>query len=124
MIGIAAWALVRLWRDRSLPPRFLGCMAGIVTLYGLIGLTRSHDFAGIVDYTRYTYISGILLLIGVGSLVGPIRIPEVQSRRLLTIVPLGGLLAAALVFNARLLLDGRDLFLTRAARTRSCGAAR
>jgi hypothetical protein len=119
VIAIAVWALMRLWRDRRLPPRFLGCMAGIVTLYGLIGLTRSHDFAGIVDYTRYTYISGILLLIGVGALVGPIRIPEVQSRRLLTIVPLGGLLAAALVFNARLLLDGRDLFLARAARTRA-----
>jgi len=119
VIVIAVWAAVRLWRDRCLPPRFLGCMAGIVTLYGLIGLTRSHDFAGIVDYTRYTYIAGILLLIGVGALVGPIRIPEVQSRRLLTIVPLGGLLAAALVFNARLLLDGRDLFLARAARTRA-----
>ena len=34
-------------------------------------------------------------------------------------VPLGGLVAAALVFNARLLLDGRDLFLLRAARTRA-----
>jgi hypothetical protein len=118
-LGIVVWALARVWRDRSLPPRFLGCIAGIVTLYGLIGLTRSHDFGGIVDYTRYTYISGILLLIGVGSLAGPIRIPKIQSRRLLTIVPLGGLLAAALVFNARLLLDGRDLFLTRAARTRA-----
>jgi hypothetical protein len=118
-VAIAVWALARLWRDRRLPPRFLGCVAAIITLYGLIGLTRSHDFAGIVDYTRYTYISGILLLIGVGSLAGPIRIPEVQSRRLLTMVPLGGLLAAALVFNARLLVDGRDLFLTRAARTRA-----
>jgi hypothetical protein len=119
VVAIALWAVAQLWRDRRLPPRFLGCMGAIVVLYGLIGLTRSHDFAGIVDYTRYTYISGILLLIGVGSLAGPIRVPVVQSRRLLMMVPLGGLLAAALVFNARLLLDGRDLFLTRAARTRA-----
>jgi hypothetical protein len=119
VIGIGLWAIVRLWRDRRLPPRFVGCIAGIVTLYGLIGLTRSHDFAGIIDYTRYTYVSGILLLIALGSLAGPIRIPEERRRRLLTLVPLGGLLAAALVFNARLLLDGRDLFLLRAARTRA-----
>jgi hypothetical protein len=118
-IGIGLWAIVRLWRDRRLPARFVGCIAGIVTLYGLIGLTRSHDFAGIVDYTRYTYISGILLLIALGSLAGPIRVPEERRLRLLTLVPLGGLLAAALVFNARLLLDGRDLFLLRAARTRA-----
>jgi hypothetical protein len=118
-VGIGLWAVVRLWRDRRLPPRFVGCIAGIVTLYGLIGLTRSHDFAGIIDYTRYTYVSGILLLIALGSLAGPIRVPEERRRRLLTVVPLGGLLAAALVFNARLLLDGRDLFLLRAARTRA-----
>jgi hypothetical protein len=118
-IGIGLWAIVRLWRDHRLPARFVGCIAGIVTLYGLIGLTRSHDFAGIIDYTRYTYISGILLLIALGSLAGPIRVPEERRLRLLTLVPLGGLLAAALVFNARLLLDGRDLFLLRAARTRA-----
>src|SRR6476469_2390587 len=46
-IGIGLWAVVRLSRDRRLPPRFVGCSAGIITLYGLIGLTRSHDFAGI-----------------------------------------------------------------------------
>jgi hypothetical protein len=119
VVGIATWALVRLWRDRGLPPRFVGCVAGIVVLYGLIGLTRFHDFNGIVDYTRYTYVSGILLLIAVGALAGPIRMPEERTRRLLTMVPLGGLVAAALVFNARLLLDGRDLFLLRAARTRA-----
>jgi hypothetical protein len=117
--GIAVWAVGRLWRDRTLPPRFVGCIAGIAVLYGLIGLTRSHDFAGIIGYTRYTYVSGILLLIAVASLAGRIDIPEERNRRLLTIVPLGGLLAAALVFNTRLLLDGRDLFLTRAARTRA-----
>jgi hypothetical protein len=119
VVGILVWAIARLWHDRRLPPRFVGCVAGIVTLYGLIGLTRSHDFAGIVDYTRYTYVSGILLLIAVGALAGPIQMPAERNRRLLTMVPLGGLLAAALVFNGRLLLDGRDLFLLRAARTRA-----
>jgi hypothetical protein len=117
--AIAVWAVGRLWRDRGLPPRFLGCIAAIAVLYGLIGLTRSHDFAGIIGYTRYTYVSGILLLIAVGSLAGRIDIPVERNRRLLTMIPLGGLLAAALVFNARLLFDGRDLFLLRAARTRA-----
>jgi hypothetical protein len=117
--AITAWALVRLWRDRSLPPRFVGCIAGIGTLYGLIGLTRAHQFAGIIDYTRYTYVSAILLLVGLSALVGRVALPPPGRARLIAVAVGGGLLAISLAFNARLLLDGRRLFLDRAAMTRA-----
>ena len=118
-LGIAAWALLRLRADRALPARFLGCVAGIVLLYGLIGLTRAHQFAGIIDYTRYTYVSGILLLVGLAALLGRVELPSPGRRRLVVVAAGGALLAVALVFNARLLVDGRELFLDRAAMTRA-----
>lgn len=117
--AIALWALVRLLRDRAIPPLFVGCAAGIVTLYGLIGLTRADKFEGIIDYTRYTYLSAILLMIGLSALVGRVTVPAPGRARLASIGVGGGLLAISLVFNARLLLDGRALFLDRAAMTRA-----
>ena len=68
------------WR-RQLAPRFVGCAAGIATLYGLIGLTRAHQFEGILDYTRYTYVGAIFLLVGV-SAARPDDLPEPGRRRL------------------------------------------
>jgi hypothetical protein len=117
--GIAIWAVLRLRRTRMLPPRFVGCLAGVAVLYGLIGLARADEFAGIVDYTRYTYISAILLLIGLSALVGRVRVPPPGRTRLVAVAVGGGLLAVALAFNLRLLLDGRELFLKRAAMTRA-----
>jgi hypothetical protein len=117
--AIALWALVRLLRDRAIPPRFVGCAAGIVTLYGLIGLTRADKFEGIIDYTRYTYLSAILLIIGLSALVGRVTRPAPGRARLALVGVGGGLLAISLVFNARLLIDGRGLFLDRAAMTRA-----
>jgi hypothetical protein len=117
--AIAAWALVLLWRDRGLPARFVGCIAGIATLYGLIGLTRAHQFEGIIDYTRYTYVSSILLLVGLSALVGRLELPAPGRGRLVFVATAGALLAVALAFNVRLLFDGRDLFLDRAAMSRA-----
>lgn len=116
---IGAWAVVRLWRDRRLPPRFVGSLAGIATLYGLIGLTRAHQFPGILDYTRYTYVSAILLVIGLSALLGRVELPSAGRLRLAVFAVTGAFLATSLVFNIRLLVDGRQLFLGRAAMTRA-----
>ncbi len=118
-VAIGAWTLFRLWRDRSLPPRFVGCVAGIVTMYGLIGLTRAHQFAGIIDYSRYTYVSAILLFIGLSALLGRVALPPPGRERLAAVAVAGAALAIALVFNVRLLIEGRELFLDRAAMTRA-----
>jgi len=117
--AIGAWAVVVIGRERPLPARFLGCVGGIAALYGLIGLTRAHQFEGIIDYTRYTYVSSILLLVGLSDLAGRIDLPGQGQRRLAFLATGGGLLAVALAFNLRLLFDGRDLFLDRAAMTRA-----
>ena len=117
--AIAAWAAFRLWRDRSLSPRFVGAIAGTVTLYALIGLTRGNQFAGFVDYTRYTYVASILLIVGLSALVGWVDVPAPGRPRLAGLAIAGGLLAVALVYNIRLLVAGRELFLGRAAMTRA-----
>ncbi|HET9458173.1 MAG TPA: hypothetical protein VFO78_12575 [Candidatus Limnocylindrales bacterium] len=117
--AIAAWAGMVIWRERRLPARFIGCVAGIATLYGLIGLTRAHQFEGIVDYTRYTYVASILLLIGLSDLAGRIELPRPGGGRVAFLAATGSLLAVALAFNIRLLFDGRELFLERAAMTRA-----
>jgi hypothetical protein len=116
---IAAWVIALFVGRGSLPRRFIGCVAGIVALYGLIGLVRADEFAGIIDYTRYTYISAILLLVGLSALLGRVALPALGRVRLAALVIGGGLLAVALAFNVRLLLDGRRLFLGRAAMTRA-----
>lgn len=118
-LAIGAWALLRLRRDRSLPPRFVGCVAGMVALYGLIGVTRAHQFEGIVDYTRYTYVSSILLVIGLSALVGRVAFPATDRARIAMIAATAGLLTLSLVWNVRLLVEGRDLFRERAAMTRA-----
>jgi hypothetical protein len=117
--AIAACAAFRLSRDRSLSPRFVGAVAGIVALYALIGVTRGNQFAGFIDYTRYTYVASILLMVGLSALVGQVDVPAPGRGRLGALGIGGGLLAIALVYNVRLLLAGRELFLDRAAMTRA-----
>jgi hypothetical protein len=117
-IGIIGFVAVRLALTRILPPRLLGAFAGIAVLYAAIGLTRAAEFDGIVNYTRYTYVSGILLAIALASIV-PRPNLAVPTGRLVALGVGGSLLAVSLVFNARLLIDGRRLFLERAAMTRA-----
>jgi hypothetical protein len=99
--------------------RFLGCLAGIVVQYALIGILRGALVADITNYTRYTYVSAILLIVGASALLPRLRgLPAVPLRRL-AMVGGGSLLALSLVWNERLLLEGRELFGERAEMTRA-----
>ena len=71
------------------------------------------------DYTRYTYVSGILALVIIGTIVGKVVLPEVGRRRLGTLAVLGSWAAVGLVTNIGLLIAGRELFLDRADMTRA-----
>jgi hypothetical protein len=118
VVALAGWRLVR---EREIAARAVGCLGGIVVLYVLTGLVRAQLSADAALYTRYTYLAGMLLLVALGTLVGPSLRPWPTASRpgLVATAGLAAVLALALTWNVRLLLDGRDLFLARADRTRA-----
>lgn len=118
LIGVA---VARVVSGRGLSARTVGCLGGIVVLYVLTGLVRAQLVVGAALYTRYTYLAGPLLMVALGALVGPRLIAFRGSARFrpILVAGAGSLLALALVWNIRLLFDGRSLFLERAERTRA-----
>ncbi len=118
---VAVVVVGRLATGRGLPARTVGCLGGIVVLYVLTGLVRAQLVADAALYTRYTYFAGPLLLVALGALVGPdLRTLSMTPRLRTVLVAFGGtILALALVWNVRLLIEGRALFLERADRTRA-----
>ena len=119
LLGYAGWRLVRV---RALPVRLVAMGAGIVAQYTLIAVTRAGVGAGQVDYARYTYVAAILALIGLGSLLGPsLRTIGTRSRqtRLATLVGAALVLELAAIWNVRLLIEGRQIFVERAEMTRA-----
>ena len=120
---VAGLAVLLAWRAArgGLPARAIGCLGGIVALYVLTGLVRAQLVADAALYTRYTYLAGSLLLVALGALVGrdagAIRLAP--RPRLLAVAGGATVLALALTWNVRLLIDGRGLFLERAERTRA-----
>ena len=113
---LVAWVI---WRRGHAPIRFVALIAAVIALYVLTGLTRSGLFEGIIEYTRYTYISAVLTLLALGSLAGRVTVPPTAAARLTTIAIVGIWLSFALVTNVGLLILGRDLFLGRADLTRA-----
>ncbi len=120
-VVVAGLVIGRLVTGRGLPARTIGCLGGIVVLYVLTGLVRAQLVADAALYTRYTYFAGPLLLVALGALVGPdLRmLPTTPRLRMLLIATGGTVLTLALVWNVRLLIEGRALFLERAERTRA-----
>jgi hypothetical protein len=94
-------------------------LVAIIAQYALIALVRANLFAGQVEYTRYSYVSGILFLLGVAALAGRPSMPA--SRRLWPFAVAGALSTVGLAFayNLALLAGGRELFLQRADMTRA-----
>ncbi len=119
VLGLAA---IRLIRGQALPPRFIAALTGILLYYTLVALTRAGVTPEQVQYTRYTYTTGILAIVAIASLLGPEirRLSVAPGRGRLVLVTAAGMtLVLALLWNGRLLLGGRDLFLERAQVTRA-----
>lgn len=106
-------------RDRRVPSLGIGLVAAIAVQYALIGLVRGNMFAGQVEYTRYTYVSGILLLIATASLVGRPSMGVTARLRPLVVASGTSVVVLAFMFNIALLIGGRELFLERADMTRA-----
>ncbi len=121
--GAVGWLAVR---RQPIAPRFLAAGATIVVAYALIALTRAGVTINQAHYTRYTYITAIVLLIGLAALIGP-RLPTLRSvsprARLAAVAIAAVVLELAFIWNVRLLIDGRQIFVERAALTRALVAA-
>ena len=128
--AIVAWVAWLAVRRQHIAPRFLAATAAIVVAYALIALTRAGVTVNQVHYTRYTYVTGILLIVGLAALVGP-RLPGFataltragRSARLEVVAGAAFAFLLALGWNVLLLVDGRSLFVERAALTRALVAA-
>jgi hypothetical protein len=88
-------------------------------MYVLLGLVRSGIGIEAQYYTRYTYLSGIFALLALAAAIGRRPMPEVPRVRLVAVGAIGLVVALSLLWNVRLLLLGRDLFLERADMTRA-----
>jgi hypothetical protein len=116
--GIAGWTAVKAIR-RTAPPVAVAALGAIVVQYSLIGMVRGNLFAGQIDYTRYTYVAGILLLVAVSALAGRPRRPASAGRRFAWTAIVAAWVTLIFVYNGALLVAGRELFLERADRTRA-----
>jgi hypothetical protein len=96
----------------------VGAIAAIFALYAVLGVTRGGVDPEVASNPRFTYETGVLVLVGIAALVGPIR-PPANRRRTRLIALVGTLVVIALAFNLRLLIDGRELMLERADLTRA-----
>ena len=124
LLGFFVAAALATWGGRAaargaINPRAVGAFVAIAVQYALIGAARGGLFDGAIDYTRYTYVSGVLAMIALGAMVGPVHLPGVGRGRTIAIAALGSWVALALVVNVGLLVAGRTIFLERADMTRA-----
>jgi hypothetical protein len=117
--AIVGIAVRRRRPERSQLARVAGLAVAIVLMYGLTAVVRAQTLIGAADYPRYTYISGVLTLVLVGTAIGPVTIPAPGRERRLLVAGLAGWITAATILNVSLLVYGRATFLIRADTTRA-----
>jgi hypothetical protein len=111
--AVVAAAGVR-WRQGRLMPAFLGPAAAIIVLYAILGLTRGPVEPEVATNPRFTYESGMLLMVAVAGLVGrDIRLTRPRTR-VIANAAAGAIFIVALAYNTRLLIEGRQVMLDRA----------
>jgi hypothetical protein len=124
--AIGVWSALSARRGNRLPPRFLAACAGIVIAYGLIALTRAGVTVDQVHYSRYAYVTGVFAIVGLTALISPL-LPGLATapRRVRPRAAITALLVfeLAMIWNVRLLIEGRSIFVERAALTRALVAA-
>ena len=116
VVGLAA-ALFR--APRAVPTRALAYLGAIVAMYALLGIVRLADGPAAATYSRYAYLSGMLVLLGIAALVGRRPMPAAPRLRLVVVGVAAAAVAVALAWNVRLLLVGREVFAERADLTRA-----
>jgi hypothetical protein len=100
----------------------VGAIAAVALLYALIAVSRGGVLEGQVQYTRYTYIGAVLMIVALAPVLGPAvgRLWTDRPRQRPLLLGAGALvMALALLWNLRLYAGGREIFLDRAAFTRA-----
>jgi hypothetical protein len=118
-LALVAGLVVAAIQRRPIPVPTIALGFGVVLQYTLIGLTRAGIFAGQSDYTRYTYLGGILTLLAIGAAAGTLRMPAEPAGRRVILIAAVIIFIPAAILNLQLLVSGRDLFAVRAEFTRA-----
>jgi hypothetical protein len=106
-------------RRRTVPTLAIACFLAIVVQYAILGLIRAQLFDGAAQYSRYAYLSGMVALLGIASLMGAVGLPERPPWRSAARAGIVAVVALSVVWNVWLLIAGRAIFLDRAERTRA-----
>ena len=102
IIALAVWIGYLAAHRRSIPRRAIACLLAIAAEYTIVGIVRAQLEVDASLYTRYAYLSGILALIAIASLLGR---PAIQVARRPLAVALGAIVVAfSLFWNVTLLL--------------------
>ena len=117
IVALVAWIVYLAVRRRSIPRRAIACLLAIVAEYTIVGFVRVRLEVDASLYTRYAYLSGLLALIAIASLVGRPAIPV--ARRPLAVAVGLVIVGFSLVWNVTLLVGGRQLYAERADLTRA-----
>lgn len=119
-IGIVGVAVATSLRRRGPRPAVaIACAFGIAFQYALIAAARAGVTEDQVSYSRYTYVGALLTLVAVADLARGVGLPQARFRRLAVAGMLIALLELGLLWNVRLLVEGRALFAERAMTTRA-----
>lgn len=127
VIAAATVAAASLVRGARPSPRVVALLVAIAAQYALVAVTRAGITVGQVDYARYTYVSGILMVQVLALTAGPalgrfraqLSANPSRHRRFVALAMVPVVFTLPLVWNLQLLSAGRSLFIERAAITRA-----
>jgi hypothetical protein len=119
IVGLLLGLLEAVVRGHRVPVPTIAFGFGLMLQYALIAVTRAGVTFGQSDYTRYTYLGGILALLAIAAMAGSLPLPAGRTRRRALFVGATLVLEVGLLLNVQLLTAGRDFFLVRAQFTRA-----
>jgi hypothetical protein len=117
LLGSVVLVVAVLIARRTLPPLALGGFVAVVTMYGVLGVTRADLAADFATRSRYVYVAAFLLIPAFGDLIGWLW----AGRRVPPAVVVGLLALACLSIGANILdlIAGRNEFASHARLTRA-----
>lgn len=119
LVVLGAATLVALRHRSRRPVLALACAVGVAFQYALIAAARAGVSLGQVDYTRYTYLGALLLLVALADIGAPLALPQSPGRRLAAVGLVVLVAIVSLGWNLRLLVAGRAAFEEHAMTTRA-----